>query len=60
MAGRHEQYGDFIANGDAEGFREESEALRERLRREWVGGQGGLPALPPAYRFSCCGMPSTW
>ncbi len=32
MAGRHEQYGDFVAYGDAEGFREESEGLRERLK----------------------------
>ena len=33
MAGRHEQYGDFVAYGDAEGFREESEGLRERLSK---------------------------
>ena len=32
MAGRHEQYGDFVAYGDAEGFREGSEGLRERLK----------------------------
>jgi len=32
MAGTHEQYGDFVAYGDAEGFREESEGLRERLK----------------------------
>lgn len=34
MAGVHDHYGNFVAYGDAEGFREESEGLRERLRRE--------------------------
>ncbi|WP_347311507.1 hypothetical protein [Defluviimonas sp. SAOS-178_SWC] len=34
MAGRHDHYGNFVAYGDAEAYRDESEGLRKRLGKE--------------------------